>query len=242
MSQDPKMPGAFPGFEALTSAWMGALMPGAGGMGGAGGSPMELATRLMDPRQWLGMGGASLEQPFEAVLGLPKLADVPELDRKLLRLLQAWMGVTQRSTEYGALVSQAWMAAYGDFLQGLQASAAEGRPARSGRELLERWTATVNERMLKTQRSDPFLEAQRRLLDAMLTSRAAERELVDIGANAVDLPTRSEIDEVHETLHAVKRELRALKRELAGRGGGEKATSPGRRRAASSGGEGRGEA
>jgi hypothetical protein len=130
------------------------------------------------------------------------------------------------------------MAAYGDFLQALQAAAVEGKPARSGRELLDRWTATVNERMLKVQRSDPFLEAQRRLLDAMLTSRAAERELVEIGANAVDLPTRTEIDEVHKSLHAVKRELRALKRELAERG--DKAASPGRRRAATAG-EGRGE-
>ena len=229
MSENPKTPGLFPGLEALSAAWMGALLPA-----GTGGGPMELAARLLDPRQWLGVGGAALEQPFETVLGLPRLADVPELDRKLVRLLQAWTAVAQRGAEYGAVVSQVWVGAYADFVQALQAAAAEGRPAKSGRELLDRWTATVNERLLKAQRSEQFLEAQRRLLDAMLTSRAAERELVEVGAKAADLPTRAELDDVHKTLHAVKRELRALQRKLAEAEGGGTAS---RRKAA---GEGRG--
>lgn len=196
--------------ETLWAVWLSALAPA-----GAGGNPIELATRLLDPRQWLGIGGAALEQPFETVLGLPRLADVPELDRKLIGLLQAWANVAQRGAEHGAIVFQIWIAAHADLIQALQVSAVEGKPARSGRELLDRWTATVNERLLKAQRSDAFLEAQRRLLDAMLTSRAAERGLVEIGAKAADLPTRAELDDVHKTLHAVKREFRALKRQLA---------------------------
>jgi class III poly(R)-hydroxyalkanoic acid synthase PhaE subunit len=232
MSETPKAPGLFPGLEALTAAWTSALLPA-----GTGGGPAELAARLLDPRQWLGVGGAALEQPFETVLGLPRLADVPELDRKLLRLMQAWTAVAQRGAEYGAVVSQIWVGAYADFVQALQAAAADGKPARSGRELLDRWTATVNERLLKAQRSERFLEAQRRLLDAMLTSRAAERELVEIGAKAADLPTRAELDDVHKTLHAVKRELRALRRELAAEA--EEATA-GRPRRGKAAGEGRG--
>jgi class III poly(R)-hydroxyalkanoic acid synthase PhaE subunit len=232
MGETPKAPGLFPGLEALTAAWTSALLPA-----GTGGGPAELAARLLDPRQWLGVGGAALEQPFETVLGLPRLADVPELDRKLLRLMQAWTAVAQRGAEYGAVVSQIWVGAYADFVQALQAAAADGKPARSGRELLDRWTATVNERLLKAQRSERFLEAQRRLLDAMLTSRAAERELVEIGAKAADLPTRAELDDVHKTLHAVKRELRALRRELAAEA--EEATA-GRPRRGKAAGEGRG--
>ena len=83
-----------------------------------------------------------------------------------------------------------------------------------------------------------FLEAQRRLLDAMLASRAAERELVEIGAKAADMPTRAELDDVHKTLHAVKRELRALQRQLAG---AEQKTTAGQRRKVAAG-QGRGEA
>jgi hypothetical protein len=220
MAPDSKAKSPFSVLEGLTTAWTTALLPAS-----AGGGPMEFATRLLDPRQWLGIGGAALEQPFETVLGLPRLADVPELDRKLLNLLQAWIVVAQRGAEYGTIVSQVWVAAYTDYLKALQTAAVEGKTARSGRELLDRWTAAVNERLLKAQRSDSFLEAQRRLLDAMLVSRAAERELIEIGANAADLPTRAELDDVHRTLHAVKRELRALQRQLAS----AEARAPGKR-------------
>ena len=69
----------------------------------AASAPAELAARLLDPRNWLGVGAATLEQPFETVLGLPRLADVPDIDRKLLHLMQCWVGVAQRSgTETGA--------------------------------------------------------------------------------------------------------------------------------------------
>src|SRR5690349_14503297 len=161
MSETPKAPGLFPDLEALTAAWTSALLPA-----GTGGGPAELAARLLDPRQWLGVGGAALEQPFETVLGLPRLADVPELDRKLLRLMQAWTAVAQRGAEYGAVVSQVWVGAYADFVQALQAAAADGKPARSGRELLDRWTATVNERLVKAQRRARVLDAHRRPLAA----------------------------------------------------------------------------
>ena len=206
---DPKTKGPFPDLESLSTAWISALMPTR-----TGGSPLDLMLRLLDPRHWMGVGGAALEQPFETVLGLPRLADVPELDRKLLNLLQAWMGVAQRSAVYSAVVAQVWITDYGDFLQSLETSAVDGKPVRSGRELLERWTATVNEQLLKAQRSPDFLETQRQLLDAILTSRAAERELVEIGAKAADMPTRAELDDVHKTVHALKRELRALQRRL----------------------------
>ena len=208
MADDPKANGVFPGFEpfaaSFAKAWPGADLSR---------DWQDFATRLLDPRQWL--GGGMLEQPFETVLGLPRLADAPDLDRKLLQLLQAWFGMSLRSTQYGAVLAQVWIAAYGDFVKELQASAMAGTPMLGGRELLERWTALVNERLLRAQRSDSLLEAQRRLLDAVLTSRAAERELVEIGAKAADLPTRSELDDVHKTLHAVKRDLRALQRRLA---------------------------
>ena len=39
--------------------------------------------------------------------------------------------------------------------------------------------------LLKAQRSEDFLAAQRRMLDALLKSRAAEHGLVEIGAKAI---------------------------------------------------------
>jgi hypothetical protein len=146
MTTDDQDKGPLPGLNELFEAWTAALRSA-----DAAGGPVELATRLLDPRNWLGVGGAAFEQPFETVLGLPRLADVPDLDRKLLNLFRSWANVTQRSTEYSAIVARVWMTAYTDFLPALQAAVASGKPALGGRELLDRWTATVNERLLKAR-------------------------------------------------------------------------------------------
>lgn len=231
MTADPEATGDMAGLDRLLAAWAALLQPTA-----AGGGPVELATHLLDPRHWLGVGGAVLEQPFETVLGLPRLADVPDLDRKMLSLLQCWAVVAQRSAEYGAMVSKVWLAAFGEFLPALQAAAIAGKPAATGRGLLDSWTATFNERLLRAQRADEFLDVQRRLLVALLNSRAAEHELVEIGAKAMDLPTRAELDDVHRTLHTLKRQLRQLERQLAAAEKG--AAAPGGRLRIVSGGAG----
>lgn len=211
MKDERRTPDPLSGLGGLSAAWMSALMPAAGG----GGGPAEMFGQLLDPRRWLGAGGAAVEQPFEAVLGLPRLADVPAYDRKILALLQDWLIVTQRGSEFGGLVSQVWLQAWQTFMADLQQSTAEGKPIQSGRELIERWTATANGALLKAQREGDFLAAQRRLLDAILSSRTKEREIVEAQAEALGMPTRSEMDDVHRTLQEVKRELRALKRQLA---------------------------
>lgn len=227
MNQNRKLPNLLPDLETLLAAWTSVLTPfGTGG-------PAEAATRLLDPRQWLGVGGAAVEQPFEAILGLPRLADVPAFDRKILALLQDWMTVAQRSSEFNALVGQVWLQAYQTFLADLQREAIEGKPAGNGRELLERWTATANATLLQAQRQGDFLAAQRRLLEAVLSSRLKEREIVEAQAEALGLPTRTEMDDVHRTLQEVKRELRALKRQLAAEAAGkEKEEAPPRPQAA----------
>jgi polyhydroxyalkanoate synthase subunit PhaE len=181
---------------------------------GAEGGPFELASQSLDPRRWLGVSWGALEQPFEKLLGLPRFAAFPALDRKAVSLLAGWLQLAQRSGAYSAIVWQVWAEAYVDFIRGLCREAAEQRPVGVGRELLDRWTAAINEKLLTAQRGDGFLGAQRQMLDALLTSRTRERELVEMVAQIFDLPTRSEVDDVHRSLHEAKREIRRLRRRL----------------------------
>jgi polyhydroxyalkanoate synthase subunit PhaE len=197
---------AFDGtFAAWAKAWEFA---------GAEDGPFALAFQALDPRRWLGLVWGAAEQPFETILGLPRLAAFPALDRKALALVGGWLLLQQRSGEHGAMVCLAWSEAYVEFLAELNRTAAEGHPVKAGRELLDRWRSVLNRKLQRVQRSDKFLSAQRKMLDALLSSRAREREVIEAIANAFDLPTRTELDDAHGTLHNLKREVRALRREL----------------------------
>jgi hypothetical protein len=171
------------------------------------------ALQAFDPRTLLGMSAGAVERPLEMMLGLPRFA-FPMLDRKLMALGAGWLLLLQRGGEHGARVLRAWSEAYADLLAELGAAAAAGKPVHAGRELLDRWVAVLNRKLQTVQRADDFLASQRALLDALLSSRSRERELIELMAAAFDLPTRTEMDDAHRSVRDLKREVRALRREL----------------------------
>ena len=172
-----------------------------------------LAMQAFDPRRWLGMYGPAMQQPFDTLLGLPRFA-FPMLDRKLLAVGAGWLVLLQRSSEHGGRLLRAWSEACAELFAELHGAAAKGEPVHSGRELIDRFITVLNRKMQNVQRSEEFLASQRKLLEAFLSSRTHERELIELLANAFDLPTRTEIDDAHRSVHDLKREVRGLRREL----------------------------
>ena len=60
------------------------------------------------------------------------------------------------------------------------------------------------------QRSDEFLAAQRDLIRTRLDCSAFLRGRIGRIAEMLGLPTRAEVDDLHQTIHGLKRDLRAL--------------------------------
>jgi polyhydroxyalkanoate synthase subunit PhaE len=199
-------------FAQMFASWA-RLWAKASETAGARDGPFNLAMRAFDPRRWLGMAWPSVEEPMDFLGRLPHFA-FPMLDRKLLALAGGWLLLMQRNGEHTLKIMQAWAEAYNDLYGDLNAAAAKGEPVHAGRELLERMLAVFNRKMQEAQRSDDFLASQRKLLEAFLLSRVREREVIEIVASAFDLPTRSEMDDSHRSMHDLKREVRALRREL----------------------------
>jgi len=174
---------------------------------------LSLSPEAFDPQRWLVPGWLSAEQPLEFLGGLPQFA-FPMMDRKIIALMSGWLLLFQRHSEYNIKIMQAWSDAYAELCTELQNAAAEGEPVHAGRELLDRMITVFNRKIQIVQRSEDFLASQRKLLDAFLSSRTRERELMEIAANFFDLPTRTEMDDAHRSVHDLKREVRALRREL----------------------------
>jgi hypothetical protein len=76
--------------------------------------------------------------------------------------------------------------------------------------MLDHWLAVANEELTRTQRTDEFLDAQRKLLRAGVDYRLKERELVEIWCETHSIPTRTEVDDLHRTVHELRRQVRAL--------------------------------
>lgn len=190
--------------QALAQSGIGRGTPDAG---------VESSFRvMMDPRSWLaGVGG--LDSVVGRVAEGPQLADLWQSERLQARMAQAWLEARRRGLEHNAVVLEAWLRAAKAFSEELTGrTRAEGR-APEGKALLALWTETANRILLETQRSEPFLRTQAAMIRAGTELRMAQRALAERWADAFDMPTRTELDDVHRTLTELRREVRRLRRE-----------------------------
>jgi len=67
---------------------------------------------------------------------------------------------------------------------------------------------------VKMQRSDSFLDAQNKLLEANTKLREQQKEITEKWCEAMLIPTRNEVDDLQLIVHDLRREVRSLKREL----------------------------
>ena len=77
-----------------------------------------------------------------------------------------------------------------------------------------RWIAAAHAELDALHASDAFLASQAKVVAAAVALRAAEAAAAAAWCVAHALPTRAEVDDLARTVAALRRELRALKRDL----------------------------
>jgi polyhydroxyalkanoate synthase subunit PhaE len=183
---------------------------------GAGDKPdplvTEMLSRIFDPRLWFSSG--NMDEALQRLAEGPRLADLWDVERKFLTVFNSWVALRQRSLEHNTVMLEAWMQAAGALAKRLNEMAEAGETIESPRALLTLWVETANDVMLETQRSERFLNAQRELLKASTDLRLAQNQVAEFYSEMFGYPTRAELDDVHKTVTELRRELRALKRQM----------------------------
>jgi polyhydroxyalkanoate synthase subunit PhaE len=157
-------------------------------------------------------GGIQVGDALKSMTEGPRLADAGAAEHRMARLTERWVEFQTASRAYEGVIAAAWLTANQSFAGRLQ-ERLDGGDAMHPDDALKLWLQSANDTLLETQRSPSFLESQRRLLRCGIEFLLAQREVVENVVEPAGLPTRSEIDEVHRSIHELKRRLRRLERE-----------------------------
>ncbi len=173
--------------------------------------------RMLDPMQF---SYAGVDEVNQVLLNLVEGTDVPdlmELERQRLKATREWAVLKREGTEYRAVTAMAWARVYRRFLE----EVGEDLASRTGipYQHFETWLRIANDELIRMQRSEEYLDAQRRVLRAGLNYRERERKLIENWCETRSIPTRSEIDDLHGIVYGLRKEVRALKRQVAERHG-----------------------
>jgi len=144
----------------------------------------------------------------------PNLGPTRELNEKLLRGFDAWFVWQTAVLEYQSVLQEAWQAAIQRFMEQLVALAEQDEKITSVRDLTLLWTRGAEEVFTDVFRTEKYVLAQGRMLNAAMEYRIHQRAILETYLNAYDLPTRSELDEAHRRIYDLRKEVKALKKEL----------------------------
>lgn len=168
--------------------------------GGAGGSPF-------DPAGWLRAAGDGGMADLWRWLEGPGFADLFVEERAAIRASREWIAFAAAWQQYARVMGEGWLRAMRRFTERLAAE-----PGVEGPAATALWQEIADAEIAATQASPAGVAAQADLIAAGQGLREILRARVERVAAALGLPTRAELDDVHRQLHAISRELRALRR------------------------------
>ena len=172
-------------------------------------APFMLARLLEHPGGFA--AGNEMSDAIEKIAQGPRLADVWDIDRKMALVFGAWMEMRQKLASYNAVAAAPWTEASKRFLEALPAATAGGNNSSpSWREAFAKWSDISNEELIRNQRSDDFLQAQKELLQSGLKLRGRQDDVAEAATAMFGMPGRKDFDEVTRQLTELRREVRAL--------------------------------
>ncbi len=77
------------------------------------------------------------------------------------------------------------------------------------------WSSIFDRVFAQTFRSNDTLQIRGKLLNAAATYRLHQHQLMEVFLKMNDLPTRSEVDEVHRSIYEMRKEIKSLKKAVA---------------------------
>ena len=168
----------------------------------------ELMRKLLDPSPFLAVGGDA-GQLFRDLADSSTFSDLAKLDEKILRTSDEWVAFQSGCAVFREIAAKAWKRSFERFKREV---GADPEVWSGGLEVVtDKWLRIVDAELVNMQKSKAFLDAQQRVIRAGAEYKAKERDVVEAWCRAHSMPTRSEVDALHETVTHLKRELRKLK-------------------------------
>ena len=184
--------------KQMADAWSGSM------------GPFMLGRLMEKPAGFT--AGNEMSEAIEKMAQGPRLADVWDIDRKMALVFGAWMEMRQKLSVYNAVTSAPWNEASKRFVDAMSAMTSEGKPFPNWREAFAKWSEISNEELIRNQRTDSFLQAQKELLQAGLKLRNRQDDVAEAASAMFGLPSRKDFDDVTRQLTELRREVRALSR------------------------------
>ncbi|MBW4419245.1 MAG: hypothetical protein KME13_08445 [Myxacorys californica WJT36-NPBG1] len=141
----------------------------------------------------------------------PHLGYTREFNHKLFQSLEAWFNLQHASFDYQLVLLEVWLKTVEEFLRVLLSLAETGETIQHWQQFLQVWSQLFDRAFAQAFQSEHPLQVRGKFLDAAITFRKQQQQLMEVLLKGNDLPTRSEVDEIHRSIYELRKEVKSLK-------------------------------
>jgi class III poly(R)-hydroxyalkanoic acid synthase PhaE subunit len=155
------------------------------------------------------------EKTFGSVLQSPSLGYTREFNNKLFKSFDAWINFSKANVDYQLVLVEVWLKAFEELTRELASSKEKDETIQNWQQFLQVWSSVFDRVFAQTFRSEDALEIQGKFLNSAMTYRLRQQQLMEVFLKMNDLPSRSEVDEIHRSIYELRKEIKSLKKSLA---------------------------
>ncbi|MGS2718716.1 poly(R)-hydroxyalkanoic acid synthase subunit PhaE [Eionea flava] len=176
---------------------------------------MSTLDDISNPYSWLKFSNSNIEEGIKRFSEGPLFSGISDLDNRLAKAMDGWLELGEKNNDYYEVLLKSWMSAYEKFIDTLNTMSDDDKKSTSPKQLVELWSKIADEELMTMHRSEEFLQVQKKLIKANAEYRLQEQHVAEVICEAMHIPTRQEVDDLHKTVTELRRELRAVKSMMA---------------------------
>ncbi|MBR8827082.1 MAG: class III poly(R)-hydroxyalkanoic acid synthase subunit PhaE [Gomphosphaeria aponina SAG 52.96 = DSM 107014] len=145
----------------------------------------------------------------------PRLGLNRDFHGKALRAFEAWTNLYRASLNYQLVLGEVQIRAFEQLIAELVALAEKGEKVQDWQQFQRLWSRVADEVFEVELAAENNLKIRGHFLNALNTYRLCGQELMELWLKTMNLPLRSEVDEVHQNIYHLRKEVKMLKQALA---------------------------
>lgn len=167
---------------------------------------------------WIELNNLYWSLMYEKTLGnltqIPLLGPTRGLNNKLMQTFDAWVHLYPTSIAYQLLLVDIQIKSFRELVEELIFLSKQGKTISDWSNFQQLWSYTADKVFENAFASENNLKIRGKFLNAINQYKLCQQELMEIYLKMLNMPTRSEIDEVHQSIYLLRKEIKTLKKTI----------------------------
>jgi class III poly(R)-hydroxyalkanoic acid synthase PhaE subunit len=155
------------------------------------------------------------EESFGSLMQTPLLGLPREFNRDLLQGFEAWRNLYKATIAYQVVLGDIQIRSFEALMNKLASLAEQGKPVKDWKEFQTVWSIVADEVFEKEFCKEENLKIRGNFLNSLNIYRIQQQTLMEFYFKMMNMPLRSEVDEIHKTIYELRKEVKSLKKNLA---------------------------